>query len=68
MVSDAFSMLFDAVWTASGPKSEVESFLQGRACRVGPALFDMAMYRMANGGLTPHPKLVGEASNGLEWP
>ncbi|CAL1141219.1 unnamed protein product [Cladocopium goreaui] len=49
--------------------SAVESFLQLRGCRLGPVLFDMSMYRMANGGLTPHPKLVGEDPEmTVEWP
>ncbi|CAK9067880.1 unnamed protein product [Durusdinium trenchii] len=49
--------------------SAVESFLQLRGCRLGPVLFDMSMYRMANGGLTPHPMLVGEDPDmTVEWP
>ncbi|CAJ1364955.1 unnamed protein product, partial [Effrenium voratum] len=49
--------------------SAVENFLQMRGSRLGPALFDMSMYRLANGGLTPHPKLVGEDEDtAIEWP
>ena len=49
--------------------SAVRNALELRGSRLGPALFDLAMYRMANGGITPHPKLVeGEDDPAIEWP
>ena len=49
--------------------SAVRNALELRGSRLGPALFDLAMYRMANGGITPHPKLVdAEGSPAIEWP
>ena len=49
--------------------SAVKNALELRGSRLGPSLFDLAMYRMANGGITPHPKLV-DTDDGptIEWP
>mmetsp|Transcript_41655 Transcript_41655/g.93273 ORF Transcript_41655/g.93273 Transcript_41655/m.93273 type:complete len:393 (+) Transcript_41655:62-1240(+) len=49
--------------------SAVQNALELRGSRLGPALFDLAMYRMANGGITPHPKLMDtEEGATIEWP
>jgi len=51
----------------------VEDMLAARGSRLGPVLFDMSMYRVANGGRMPVPEKVQDEGGGPEdvtihWP
>lgn len=63
----------DRVKVKQAEGSAVAELLAARGSRLGPVLFDMAMYRLANGGETPVPMVIqdegGDSSDrAIYWP